>query len=114
MSVLQSSRRQHDRNIESVFAGPLKTLREHIGPYALQTCYKQMELSMYYKTEVLQLPEGMYNWVSTAFIYFTNQSSECCIKTEYAVQIDEETGYDWIDGEEKVSPGSRLGGFTSV
>ena len=65
MSVLQSSRRQHDHNIESVFVGPLKILREHVGPYALQTCYKQMELSMYYKTEVLQLPEGMHNWVST-------------------------------------------------
>ena len=28
-----------------------------------------MELSMYYKTEVLQLPDGMHNWVNTSFIH---------------------------------------------
>jgi hypothetical protein len=70
MFVLESSRRQHDHNIESVFIGPLKILREHAGPYALQTCFKQMELSMYYRTEVLQLPEGMGDWVSTRFYLF--------------------------------------------
>lgn len=47
------------------------------------------------------------------FIYSLLNDSKCCIQTEYAVQVDEETGYDWIDGEEKVSPGpSQLGVFT--
>ncbi|KAJ6599702.1 hypothetical protein DFH09DRAFT_901706, partial [Mycena vulgaris] len=31
-------------------------LREHAGPYSLQVSYKQMQLSLFYETEVVQLP----------------------------------------------------------
>jgi hypothetical protein len=35
----------------------------YVGPYALQRSFKEMELSMYYRTEVLQRPEGIEDWV---------------------------------------------------
>jgi hypothetical protein len=38
-------------------------LREYVGPYALQRSFKEMELSMYYRTEVLQRPDGVRDWV---------------------------------------------------
>ncbi|KIJ91596.1 hypothetical protein K443DRAFT_114811 [Laccaria amethystina LaAM-08-1] len=58
----QSSRRQHDRPIETIFPGSLKILREHAGPFALNTCFREMELSLTYSTEVLQRPDGINNW----------------------------------------------------
>jgi hypothetical protein len=59
----QSSRRQHKNNIGSIFQGPLRLCREHLGPFALNMCYDQMRLSCYYRTEVIQRPEGIRNWV---------------------------------------------------
>jgi len=35
----------------------------YVGPYALQRSFKEMELSMYYRTEVLQRPDGVRDWV---------------------------------------------------
>ncbi|KAF8060906.1 hypothetical protein FPV67DRAFT_1423234, partial [Lyophyllum atratum] len=40
----------------------LQRVRDHAGPYALHTCYEQMELSLTYKTEAVQLPEGIRHW----------------------------------------------------
>ncbi len=37
----------------------LALLREFAGPYALHTCFHQMELSMYYRSEVVQRPPGI-------------------------------------------------------
>ncbi|KAJ7301095.1 hypothetical protein DFH08DRAFT_649662, partial [Mycena albidolilacea] len=48
--------------IQSLFAGPLKMLRDHAGPLALQTCYKQMQLSLFYSTEVMQRPHEVDSW----------------------------------------------------
>ncbi|KAF8170015.1 hypothetical protein K438DRAFT_1614411, partial [Mycena galopus ATCC 62051] len=48
--------------IQSLFAGPLKMLRDHAGPLALQTCYKQMQLSLFYSTEVIQRPHEVNSW----------------------------------------------------
>jgi hypothetical protein len=59
----QSSRRQHENNIGSIFQGPLRLCREHLGPFALNMCYDQMRLSCYYRTEVIQRPEGIRTWV---------------------------------------------------
>ncbi|KAG2740233.1 hypothetical protein P692DRAFT_20753620, partial [Suillus brevipes Sb2] len=44
------------RNLETLFAGPLALLRKHAGPFALQKCYKEMEQSLFYDTEVVQRP----------------------------------------------------------
>ncbi|KAF8813319.1 hypothetical protein BYT27DRAFT_7081362, partial [Phlegmacium glaucopus] len=41
---------------------PLKLLRDHVGPFALQKCYTEMELSMFYQTEVLKRPAGIRDW----------------------------------------------------
>ncbi|KAJ6552430.1 hypothetical protein DFH09DRAFT_925141, partial [Mycena vulgaris] len=48
---MQSSRRRHEANLESLFVGPLKMICDHAGPFALQTCYKQMQDSLFYSTE---------------------------------------------------------------
>ncbi|KAJ7770853.1 hypothetical protein DFH07DRAFT_768595 [Mycena maculata] len=60
--VCQSARRQHDSNLESLFCGPLAILHERAGPYALQIIYKQMQLSLFYETEVVQLPNEVRSW----------------------------------------------------
>ncbi|KIJ19111.1 hypothetical protein PAXINDRAFT_70136 [Paxillus involutus ATCC 200175] len=47
------SRKRHENNIESLFPGPLKLLRAYVGPFALQTCFKEMEKSVFYDTHVV-------------------------------------------------------------
>ncbi|KAK0219568.1 hypothetical protein EDD85DRAFT_780463 [Armillaria nabsnona] len=59
----QSHRCQLDRPIETIFPGIISLACKHLGPFALNTVYAQMELSMFYKTEVLQLPHGVTSWV---------------------------------------------------
>ena len=63
LSILKSSQRQHPGHIETVFHGPLSLFRQHVGPFALKMCYRQMEDSMYYSTEILQCPSGVKTWV---------------------------------------------------
>ncbi|KAJ6543450.1 hypothetical protein DFH09DRAFT_928671 [Mycena vulgaris] len=60
--VRESSRKKHPGQLESLFKPILDLLRENVGPFALQTCFKQMELSMFYSARVLQLPEGICDW----------------------------------------------------
>lgn len=65
------SRRHHENNLESRFVGPLALLRQHVGPFALQTCYKQMTESVYYRTEVVQRPEGLREWVRCLILAYS-------------------------------------------
>ncbi|KAG7440088.1 uncharacterized protein BT62DRAFT_983244 [Guyanagaster necrorhizus] len=44
--VHELSQYQKDKPIESIFLKPLQILHEHIVPYALHMCFKQMELSI--------------------------------------------------------------------
>ncbi|KAJ7277044.1 hypothetical protein C8J57DRAFT_1061554, partial [Mycena rebaudengoi] len=37
-------------------------LRQHAGPFALQACYKQMQQSLFYETEVVRLPNEVRSW----------------------------------------------------
>ncbi|KAJ7763796.1 hypothetical protein B0H16DRAFT_1265667, partial [Mycena metata] len=62
INVRQSSRRQHDSNLESLFCGLFKMLRQHAGPIALQKSYKQMRLSLFYETQVVQRPTEVKTW----------------------------------------------------
>ncbi|KAJ7234079.1 hypothetical protein C8J57DRAFT_1090006 [Mycena rebaudengoi] len=48
--------------IRSLFTGPLTSIREHAGPFAVQTCYTQMQASLFYTTEVVQRPTGVTSW----------------------------------------------------
>ncbi|KAF5383675.1 hypothetical protein D9615_003671 [Tricholomella constricta] len=80
--VRDSSRRQHPTSIESIFPGPLNLLRKYAGPFALTTCFTQMEASMYYRTETMLRPEGVQDWL------------------EYAVRVSPSVGYNWENGEE--------------
>ena len=79
IAVRQTARHKHDGDIEQVFPGPLAMLRQYCGPFALQTSYRQMQLSMYYLFEVLQKPQGReaQPWDATM------------------VQPIEEPGYEW-------------------
>jgi len=63
--LLQMSRHQHQGHMETVFVRPLALLRKYARPYALQVCYKQMGDSVFYRTEVIQRPEGLRDWVCT-------------------------------------------------
>lgn len=63
--IQKAFRQKHPTQIESIFPGPLALLRMHAGPFALQTCFKQMELSLYYNVVPLQLPAGLRHWVSS-------------------------------------------------
>lgn len=64
----QSSRRQHAKPIETVFPGPLQLVRQFTAPFPLQKCYEQMEQSMFYRTRVLQRPDGIRDWVRHSII----------------------------------------------
>ncbi|KAG0691719.1 hypothetical protein DFH29DRAFT_986169 [Suillus ampliporus] len=35
---------------------------DHVGPFVLRQCYKEMEESVYYQTEVVQCPVGVKDW----------------------------------------------------
>jgi hypothetical protein len=101
--LLQASRRQHAGSIETIFPGPLSLLRKYAGPFALQTTFKQMELSMFYQTEVLKRPNGIEDWVSPHFIppvylLICNTVQQ----NEYAVQVSNDVGYEWENGEQEV------------
>ncbi|KAF9470976.1 hypothetical protein BDN70DRAFT_939288 [Pholiota conissans] len=56
------SRRQHAGPIELTFPGPIAKLREYAGPLALQVTMREMEQSMFYCAESLQLPDGIRDW----------------------------------------------------
>ncbi|KAJ7651180.1 hypothetical protein FB45DRAFT_32176 [Roridomyces roridus] len=59
-------------------------MRCHVGPYALQVSWKQLELSLFYNAHALQLPEGIRDW------------------SEYAIAAaPRESGYTWQNGEEQ-------------
>ncbi|KAF7356409.1 hypothetical protein MVEN_00973500 [Mycena venus] len=84
--VREASRKQHPGQLETLFKPimDLLVLREHVGPFALQTCVNQMKLSMFYDADALQLPDGIRNW------------------SEYAIALnDSEPGYIWQNGEEQ-------------
>ncbi|TEB18475.1 hypothetical protein FA13DRAFT_1758588 [Coprinellus micaceus] len=73
IKLRDSSRRQHPGQLETLFAGVLQLVRAHGGPFAVQQCYKQMELSLFFMTEVLQLPEGVRSW--NMINSFTNEDA---------------------------------------
>ncbi|PPQ82718.1 hypothetical protein CVT24_009926 [Panaeolus cyanescens] len=92
IKVRESSRRQHgNTNLERLFAGPLAQLRQYAGPFALQKCYEQMEQSVYFRTEVLQLPEGIRSW------------------NEYAVNVVAEPPFEWANNQTR----SMINTFTN-
>ncbi|KAJ7239683.1 hypothetical protein C8J57DRAFT_1245797 [Mycena rebaudengoi] len=79
-----ASRKQRPGQLETLFKHIIDLLRQHVGPFALQTCVNQMKLSMFYDTDALQLPDGIRNW------------------SEYAIALnDAEPSYIWQNGEEQ-------------
>ncbi|KAJ6485400.1 hypothetical protein C8R47DRAFT_917565, partial [Mycena vitilis] len=61
---IRASRKQHPGELERLFKPILDQLRQYSGAFALQTCFKQMQLALFYEAVALQLPEGMRTWVS--------------------------------------------------
>ncbi|KAJ7111208.1 hypothetical protein C8R46DRAFT_867856, partial [Mycena filopes] len=55
--------RTNDQNVEDLVRHR-QTLREHAGPYANQKCRREMEESMFYTAEAVQLPSGKRHWRS--------------------------------------------------
>jgi hypothetical protein len=103
ISFFQSSRRQHDSNLESLFCGPLATLRQHAGPYALQISYKQMQLSLFYETEVVQLPNEVRSWVRKTFVLRVILTGVMPnVQNDYTLRMVEEQGFEWTAGEENL------------
>ncbi|KAJ7667377.1 hypothetical protein B0H17DRAFT_1142782 [Mycena rosella] len=84
--VRDASRKQHPTQLDSLFKPILDLLRKYAGPFALNTCYKQMSLCMFYSASALQLPDGIRNW------------------SDYAIALgDSELGYEWENNEEQSS-----------
>ena len=62
-----------------------------------------MQLSLSYKTEVLQRPEGIRDWVGNLIIVTMSATSNMTTpQSEFCVKAYKELGYDWENGEEKV------------
>lgn len=93
---------QHNTHLESVFRHVLKILRQYAGPYALQVSWKQMQESVFYKTEVVQLPDGVRSWVCHDRYCRWGPNSPDCTQNEYVVGISTEVGFAWADSEEMV------------
>ncbi|KAJ7208121.1 hypothetical protein B0H12DRAFT_1034314 [Mycena haematopus] len=56
----------------------IQMLRDHAGPFALHTCYKQMQDSLFYSTEVVQLPHEVTSW--QMLNPFTNDKAHISIR----------------------------------
>ncbi|KAE9385191.1 hypothetical protein BT96DRAFT_785229, partial [Gymnopus androsaceus JB14] len=66
-----------------LFASILALLRDHACPYALQTCYHEMQESLFYTTTTLQRPNGMRNW--NMFNDFTNDKAY--VSTKWIIRL---------------------------
>lgn len=75
MHILQSSRRRHESNLESLFLQPLKLIRQYGGPFALQKCHEQMQQSLFYSTHPVIRPSETTSWVSVSSAFGTSGSS---------------------------------------
>jgi len=57
---------------------------------------------MFYSITVLHRPEGVANWVYHMLSFTVYFLWPTALQTEYALQVNNEVGYEWKDGEEKV------------
>ncbi|KAF8871473.1 hypothetical protein CPB84DRAFT_1661456, partial [Gymnopilus junonius] len=62
MSVFQVYQGLNERTKGQTIDDMIRCLRDHVGPFALQTCYREMKDSLFYTTSVIHLPEGVRNW----------------------------------------------------
>ncbi|PPQ86528.1 hypothetical protein CVT25_007179 [Psilocybe cyanescens] len=62
MSKSTPSHCQHPHNIETIFPGPLRLLQKYVGLFTFQNCFKEMENSMFYHTELIHLPDSLNSW----------------------------------------------------
>jgi hypothetical protein len=65
----QSSRWHHVANLESLFLPVIELLQKYAGPFANEKCRHEMEESMFYTVEVVQLPSGAWDWVCPHFYH---------------------------------------------
>ncbi|KAJ7602402.1 hypothetical protein DFH06DRAFT_1070481 [Mycena polygramma] len=70
-----SSRRQHETQLEGLFHSILDILRDVVGPFALNKCYDQMAKSLFYDAGLVQLPDGATSW------------------TQYSIRAQNEIGF---------------------
>ncbi|KAJ7747698.1 hypothetical protein DFH07DRAFT_776006 [Mycena maculata] len=63
-----SSKCQHDTELEALFREILGLLRKFVGPYALNKCYAQMAKSLFYNVSLLQLPDGTRDWDKVGYV----------------------------------------------
>ncbi|KIJ40588.1 hypothetical protein M422DRAFT_60564 [Sphaerobolus stellatus SS14] len=67
---------------------PIRLLREHAGPKAVHTSYQQMQLSMFYQVEAVQLPPGLHNWG----MHDTFSNDNRCISSDWLFRIIHDRG----------------------
>ncbi|KAJ7438871.1 hypothetical protein FB451DRAFT_1059965 [Mycena latifolia] len=75
----RTEEQQRDENIR---------VREHAAAFALKTCFKQMELSLYYDATALQLPDGVRNWRHMNDF----QNDRAYIETRFLLRLIREQG----------------------
>jgi hypothetical protein len=52
-----------------MFDAVLCQAREYLGPYALNIIHREMSASVFYTTDVVQLPPSYKKWVSSFLVY---------------------------------------------
>ncbi|KAF8959345.1 hypothetical protein BDZ97DRAFT_1667355, partial [Flammula alnicola] len=105
--VRTNGRVEVENRVNKVIGGPKKTLkqlfdglnertvgqgvqelirvRDFVGPFGLQTCFKQMENSVYYSVKALTLPDGMHDWAIRMLNTFENDNSH--ISTKWLLRL---------------------------
>ncbi|KAJ6482220.1 hypothetical protein C8R47DRAFT_982076, partial [Mycena vitilis] len=61
-SLLQLFNGLNERSEDQTAKSLIQMLRDHAGPLGLQTCYKQMQDSLFYSTEVVQRLNEVTSW----------------------------------------------------
>lgn len=93
--------------MESVFVRPLALLRRHAGPFGLQSCYRQMADSLYYRTEVIQRPNGLRDWVRW-YICAYHLLANVRYQSQFVVKMEQTGSFDWERNEQHVSVTSSI------
>ncbi|KAJ6553225.1 hypothetical protein B0H19DRAFT_899300, partial [Mycena capillaripes] len=77
-SFLQLFEALNERSEDQATNELIQLIRQYAGPFALQTCYKQMQDSLFYATEVIQRPNETSTW--QMFNTFNNDKAHISVK----------------------------------
>ncbi|KAJ6512376.1 hypothetical protein DFH09DRAFT_941454, partial [Mycena vulgaris] len=74
--------RTNDQHVQDLIRHQ-QILREHAGPYVNQKCRREMEESVFYTAEPVQLPTGKHNWCTMINVY---ENDRAYISTKWLIR----------------------------